>query len=84
MFMISRWSLVVIFIISTVIGSFLYGRSFERTQTLVQAISTFQNREKINNETFALSPFSLCRALGGMPEECADVLRRVDTTTDHQ
>ncbi|WP_455476849.1 hypothetical protein [Bartonella sp. B41] len=78
MIFLSRWNLIVALIIIAALGSFFYGRSFERNRTLIQAVSAFQNREKINHEIFSLSPFRICIALGGMSDECADVLRGMD------
>ncbi|EYS91664.1 hypothetical protein X471_00739 [Bartonella bacilliformis str. Heidi Mejia] len=81
MTLLSRWGVMITALFFVAFTSFFYGRSFERGKSLINAISSFQNREKINDEIFALSPFHLCLALGGMPEECADILRRVEQAT---
>ncbi|AQX28403.1 MULTISPECIES: hypothetical protein [unclassified Bartonella] len=74
---------MALLIIIIALSSFFYGRSFERTRSLMQAMSALQNREKINVETFALSPFNLCRALGGMPKECTILLHRMEQASDY-
>ncbi|KEG20335.1 hypothetical protein [Bartonella bacilliformis] len=78
MTLLSRWGGMMTALFFVAFTSFFYGRSFERSKSLINAISSFQNREKINDEVFALSPFHLCLSLGGMPKECADILRRVE------
>ncbi|WP_336288143.1 MULTISPECIES: hypothetical protein [unclassified Bartonella] len=81
MSLLSHSHLVIALVIVVALSSFFYGRSFERSRTLIQAVSAFQNREKINDEIFFLSPFHVCLALGGMPDECATVLRGMDEAT---
>ncbi|AQX18845.1 hypothetical protein Bcsk_012400 [Bartonella sp. CDC_skunk] len=83
MIFLFRWGFAILLVIVIALSSFFYGRSFERTRSLIQAISALQNREKINAETFTLSPFSLCRALGGMPKECAVLLHRMEKASNH-
>ncbi|WP_336278484.1 hypothetical protein [Bartonella sp. CB175] len=78
-----RLSLMITLVIVAALSSFFYGRSFERNRTLMQAVSAFQNRKKINDKIFSLSPFHVCLALGGVPDECSTVLRGVDKTTSH-
>ncbi|MCZ2203726.1 hypothetical protein [Bartonella sp. A05] len=81
MTIISRLSLIFTFMIAAALSGFFYGRSFEHTKTLSQAVVAFQNREKINDETFALSPFHLCIALGGLSDECSTLLHGMDKTS---
>ncbi|WP_455481780.1 hypothetical protein V4P56_04805 [Bartonella sp. B35(2025)] len=83
MIFLSRWHLIAALITIAVLSGFFYGRSFERNRTLIQAVSAFKNREKINDEIFSLSSFHICLALGGVPDECATVLRGMDKTPDH-
>lgn len=78
-----RLSLIFIFVIAAALSGFFYGRSFECSKTLKQAMVAFKNREKINDETFALSPFHLCIALGGLSNECSSLLRWLDKTSYH-
>ncbi|MCZ2328883.1 hypothetical protein [Bartonella sp. F02] len=70
-------------IIVAAFSGFFYGRSFERTKTLTQAISAIKNREKIDDKISTLTPFQLCLALGGVHDECSTVLHGVDETASH-
>ncbi|WP_336276959.1 hypothetical protein [Bartonella sp. CB178] len=78
-----RWSFILASLIAATLSGFFYGRLLERNRTLVQAVSAFQNREKINDKVLSLSPFRLCIALGGMPDECKTLLRGMDETPNH-
>ncbi|WP_455478013.1 hypothetical protein V3565_04490 [Bartonella sp. B10] len=83
MIFLPRWHLIGALITIAALSSFFYGRYFERNKTLIQAVSAFQDREKINDEIFSLSPLRICLALGGMPDECTAVLRGMDQTPDY-
>jgi len=60
---------------------FIQGRNHGREATLKAAVAAYQTREKINEDVQSLDPVALCRALGGMPDECAALMRRMDETT---
>jgi len=59
---------------------YFYGRQHGREATLKAAVAAYQTRKTINHETKNLNPVALCAALGGMPEQCAALLRRMDKT----
>ncbi|WP_332065707.1 hypothetical protein [Bartonella sp. CB189] len=79
----SRAMVMITLIIVVALSSFFYGRFVQKNKALIQAVSAFQNREKINDEILALSPFNVCLALGGMPDECASVVHGMDKTSRH-
>jgi len=65
-------------------SGYFAGRQHGREAAFKAAVAAYQARERINHETEALNPVALCRALGGMPEQCAALLRRLDETTTDQ
>lgn len=61
---------------------FLYGQASGRESALARAVVSFQNREKINHEIESLDSVGLCIALGGLPDECATLMRGVAETAE--
>ena len=57
------------------------GRELGRVAALEQAVKAYQQREDIDNATGNLSDTELCVILGGLPDECATVVRGLDETT---
>jgi len=72
------WGLIVA--ICLVVFGYLAGRNHGREAALKAAVAAYQAREKINETVQNLDPVALCRALGGVREECADLMRRMDET----
>jgi len=62
-------------------SGYIAGRQHGRVATLQAAVVAYQNREKINHEVQNLDPVALCRAVGGMPDQCADLLLGLHETT---
>jgi len=65
-------------------GGFIQGKQSGREAALKAAVAAYQTRERINHETDKLNPRALCLALGGLPHECADLMRGVHQTTKNQ
>jgi len=59
-------------------SGYFTGRNHGREATLKAAVQAYQTREKINEDVQSLDPVALCRALGGMPDECAALMRGLD------
>jgi len=70
-----------IFLTGVVFCSYFAGRQHGREAALKKAVAAYQTRERINHETETMDADALCRALGGLPSECAALLRRMDETT---
>ncbi|MHC5307492.1 hypothetical protein [Bartonella sp. LJL80] len=66
------------------ISGFFYGRSYQHKATLQSVVEAFQTREEIDHETSDLSPIDACIAIGGLPNECAALLRRVESSTESE
>ena len=62
-------------------SGFFYGRSSGRNDALKAAVTAFQNREKINHDVSKLGDIDLCVALGGMRDECEELMPGMDKTT---
>ncbi|MHC5308200.1 hypothetical protein [Bartonella sp. LJL80] len=71
----------IILVLAAFIGGFFYGRSYQHTSMLENTVQAFQNREAIDHETSLLSTLDACIAIGGLPNECAILLRGLDSTT---
>ena len=84
MTLIHQIGLIAFLIVAAFISGFFYGRTYERTATLKVAVEAFQNREVINNETANLDPVGMCIAIGGLPNECTDILRGLDKASESQ
>jgi len=67
-------------LIAVFAGGYVQGQKYGREATLKAAVTAYQTRERINHETDNLDPHALCLALGGMSDECAALLRRMDET----
>jgi len=57
---------------------YMAGRNHGRVATLEAAVKAHQTRERINRETENMDAAALCLALGGLPVECADIMRGLD------
>jgi len=51
------------------------GRQHGREATLKAAMQAYQSRGQINETVQNLNPVALCLALGGLRDECADLMR---------
>jgi len=60
------------------IFGYFTGRQHGREAVLKAAVAAYKTREKINHETENLDPIALCRALGGVREQCATLMRGLD------
>jgi len=67
--------IAALFLMAAFTTGYMAGRNQGREATLKGAVTAYQTREKINHDTQNLDPVALCRALGGMPDECAALLR---------
>jgi len=65
-------------------SGYLVGRQHGRVATLQAAVQAYQIREKVNHEIDNMDDIALCRAVGGMQHECADLMRGLDTTAQSQ
>jgi len=71
---------IAIVVICLVGFAYLTGRYHGRETALKAAVAAYQAREKINETVQNLDPVALCRALGGVPYECAALMRGVVAT----
>jgi len=59
-------------------SGYLAGRQHGRVVTLQAAVQAYQMREKVNHEINNMDDIALCHAIGGLPDECADLMQRLD------
>jgi len=71
-------SLAAMFIMAAFASGYWQGRQHGYEATLKAAISAYQSREKINDKVQNMDAAALCLALGGLPVECADIMRVLD------
>ncbi|WP_412057135.1 hypothetical protein [Bartonella sp. DGB2] len=71
-------------VLAAFMSGFFYGKSIARVDSLKSAVSAFRERSKITDEVINLSDFDLCRALGGLSDECTALVHGLDETTPSQ
>ena len=73
-------AVIVVFAFAAGSGGFFMGQRLEKQKLLEAANAAFENSHEVENEVEALSPYNRCLALGGLPNECAVLLRGLDKT----
>jgi len=81
MSLIHKIGIAALFLTAAFTTGYMAGRNHSRVATLEAAVRAHQTRERINHETDNLDPHALCLALGGLPVECADIMRGLAETT---
>ena len=61
-------------------GGFFFGCYYQKNAFLIESLNAIHHREVIENETKRLPTYDACRALGGLPSQCAPFLRRLEET----
>lgn len=56
------------------------GKAAERLGRLQADIEAYQKREGIENEVDGMDRVRICAELGGLPDDCAQLVRRVEET----
>lgn len=54
------------------------GKAAERLDRLKSDIEAYQKREGIENEVDGMDRVRICAELGGLPDDCAQLVRRVE------
>lgn len=54
------------------------GKTAERLDRLKTDIEAYQKREGIENEVDGMDRVRICAELGGLPDDCAQLVRRVE------
>lgn len=70
-----RIGLVALLFYAAFMSGFFYGGRRSREAALQNAVIAFQAREKINHGVENMRDVDLCIALGGLPDDCAAILR---------
>lgn len=65
-------------------SGFFIGRNTEKAKQLKADNTAFQTSHEVENEVEALSPYSRCLAVGGLPDECKVLMRGLDKTAKGQ
>lgn len=77
-----RLGLLAFLSFAAFMSGFFYGQNTSRKAVLEQAVSAFQQSEKIKNEVATMDDFELCIALGGLRDICTTFLRGLDKTPE--
>jgi len=77
-------AIVAVMVVVAVMSGYFYGFYSSLERRLRSTIHAYQTREGINHATETLHPFALCRALGGMSEQCVILMRGMDTPAQNQ
>lgn len=74
--------LVAVMLIATwaITTAYQAGQEAERTAALQRAIKAYQSREVIDNEVGRADLIDICVSIGGVRDQCADELRRMEET----
>ena len=86
---LSRWLIFgivafVIALVSALYGAGYYkGRSDGRISQLKATVQAHENRKSIDQAVDDLNGYDLCRDIGGLPDECAE-LRGLDQAAEGQ
>lgn len=60
------------------------GAASERQAILQRAVEAYQSREEIDNEVGRADLIDICIALGGVRDDCASELRRLEAAAEGQ
>ena len=74
-------AIIIVVILAAASGGLFIGQRLEKQKSLAAANAAFQKSREVENEVEALTPYNRCLALGGVPNECAVLLRGLDKTT---
>jgi len=75
MSLLHKLGIAAVVLITAFTSGYMAGRNHGREATLKAAVKAYQTRERINHETENMDAAALCLALGGLPVECADIMR---------
>ena len=77
-------AVLLVLTIAAALSGFFIGKNTEKAKQLEADNTAFQTSRKVENEVEALSLYSRCLAVGGLPDECKILMRGLDKTAKGQ